>query len=417
MKIFNLEIENIKKIRVAEISPKGNTVLITGKNDAGKSTILDSMFIALTGKVSPDPVRHGKKKGIIRVELDDYIATKTITEKGAYLKVENKEGQSFQSPQKFLDAIIGKLSFDPMAFAGLKARDQRGTLLGLIGINFDKMDSDREAIFNDRTQTGRDLKKLESNIDTLGVDLENVPETEIDIFKLTREIEVEKGKERERENINTQIDGCNITIQDLDERTKANEEEIDELLQAIKQDKEATQGVRKEIEELQEKSEVITFDYMELERKLESAQEENDRYRAGQKTKEMMEALKDTKAAYQKKTEEIRGIDDLKQEKLKAAKLPLPGLSVNEGGITYKGNLFVELSSTEQLKVSLAIAMKLNPKLKVITIKDGSLIDKKNMKVIEEMAKDQDYQVWIERVDDTGTVGIYIEEGVIIKKN
>ncbi len=41
------------------------------------------------------------------------------------------------------------------------------------------------------------------------------------------------------------------------------------------------------------------------------------------------------------------------------------------------------------------------------------MIDSKNMAILEEMAKENDYQFWIERVDESGTVGIYIEDGEI----
>jgi len=98
---------------------------------------------------------------------------------------------------------------------------------------------------------------------------------------------------------------------------------------------------------------------------------------------------------------------------LKAADLPIEGLSIDEDGILYRGNRFTELSSAEQLRVSLAIAIKQNPKLRVISIKDGSLLDSKSLQIIEEMAKSSDYQVWIERVDESGRVGVYIEDGAI----
>ena len=57
--------------------------------------------------------------------------------------------------------------------------------------------------------------------------------------------------------------------------------------------------------------------------------------------------------------------------------------------------------------------MAMNPKLRVIIIVDGSLLDSENFKVIENMANDNDFQVWIEKVDDTGKIGIYIEDGEI----
>ena len=93
--------------------------------------------------------------------------------------------------------------------------------------------------------------------------------------------------------------------------------------------------------------------------------------------------------------------------------MPIEGLGWNETEVSYKNIPFEQLSGAEQLKISMAIAMASNPKLKVVLIKDGSLLDQDNLKVIEEMAKEKDWQVWIESVDESGKIGIYIEDGEI----
>jgi hypothetical protein len=63
------------------------------------------------------------------------------------------------------------------------------------------------------------------------------------------------------------------------------------------------------------------------------------------------------------------------------------------------------------------MAMALNPKLKVIRIMDGSLLDGENMAVITEMAKDKDFQIWIERVEDGSDMAIIIEDGAIVERS
>jgi hypothetical protein len=93
--------------------------------------------------------------------------------------------------------------------------------------------------------------------------------------------------------------------------------------------------------------------------------------------------------------------------------MPIKGLSINDDGVIYNSIPFNQISSAEQLKVSLSIAMSMNPTLRVIRIMDGSLLDDDNLKLISEMAKDNDYQIWIEKVDSSGKVGFYIEDGSI----
>jgi hypothetical protein len=112
-------------------------------------------------------------------------------------------------------------------------------------------------------------------------------------------------------------------------------------------------------------------------------------------------------------TAEIEALDKRKGDALLSAKFPIDGLSFDNNGVTFKGIPFSQCSSAERLRTSIAMAMAMNPKLRVIRITDGSLIDSKNMAIIEEMVKEKDFQCWIERVDETGKIGIYIEDGEV----
>ena len=103
--------------------------------------------------------------------------------------------------------------------------------------------------------------------------------------------------------------------------------------------------------------------------------------------------------------------------KISAAKLPIDGLGFGDNEILLRGISFNQASDAEQLQVSIAMAMTLNPKLRVIRVRDGSLLDEDSLKLLETMAKDQDYQVWIEKVESSGRVGIYLEDGHVESVN
>ena len=91
----------------------------------------------------------------------------------------------------------------------------------------------------------------------------------------------------------------------------------------------------------------------------------------------------------------------------------MDGLGFDEDGVTYQGVPFSQASAAEQIRVSLAMAMALNPKLRVIRILDGSLLDADNLALIAEMATVSDYQVWIERVGDGDGIGVVIDDGAV----
>ena len=52
-----------------------------------------------------------------------------------------------------------------------------------------------------------------------------------------------------------------------------------------------------------------------------------------------------------------------------------------------------------------------DPKLKVLLIKDGSLLDEDNLKLISEMAEEADAQLWIERVGIDSNTTVIMEDG------
>ncbi|PIQ72342.1 hypothetical protein COV86_03525, partial [Candidatus Roizmanbacteria bacterium CG11_big_fil_rev_8_21_14_0_20_35_14] len=118
MKIINLQVENIKKLTAIDITPTDNMVLITGPNGAGKSSVLDSIVMALCGSKSIPavPIKKGSDKGKVILNLGDYTITRSFTKDNSYLKIENSAGSSITSPQKFLDRIVGNISFDPLDF-------------------------------------------------------------------------------------------------------------------------------------------------------------------------------------------------------------------------------------------------------------------------------------------------------------
>ncbi len=117
---------------------------------------------------------------------------------------------------------------------------------------------------------------------------------------------------------------------------------------------------------------------------------------------------------YRNLTGELERLDRYKADELAKAKMPVEGLGFDLDGVTYNGVPFSQASGAEQLRVSVAMAMALNPDIRVIRISDGSLLDSTNMARLAEMAQEHDCQVWIERVDESGHVGFVIEDGSVV---
>ena len=98
------------------------------------------------------------------------------------------------------------------------------------------------------------------------------------------------------------------------------------------------------------------------------------------------------------------------------AALPVAGLTfADDVGVKFGGVPFSQLSGAERLKVSLAMGIALNPSLRVLLIRDGSLLDEDNLKVVAEMAERHDMQVWIERVGKGEECSVVLEDGCVVE--
>lgn len=120
MKILRLEAENIKKLKVVAINPNGNVVQITGPNGSGKSSVLDSIYYALAGAkdIPSQPIRRGQLKAHVTLELGEITVTRKFSkDTGTSLVMEAKNGARFPTPQRLLDDMLGKLTFDPLEFS------------------------------------------------------------------------------------------------------------------------------------------------------------------------------------------------------------------------------------------------------------------------------------------------------------
>jgi len=169
MKIISLKAENVKRLKAVDITPSGAIVEIAGKNAQGKTSILDCITMAFLGKkYFPDnPIRSGQKKGSIDIDLGEFKIKVSLTQKGQALKITTKDNLQVQSPQAFLDKLVGKISFDPMAFIRLPDKEQVRTLMQMMGVDPFKFDGEIKAIYDARTDIGRDEKRIKGHFETL----------------------------------------------------------------------------------------------------------------------------------------------------------------------------------------------------------------------------------------------------------
>ncbi|MFA5354979.1 MAG: hypothetical protein WC291_12175, partial [Thermodesulfovibrionales bacterium] len=137
--------------------------------------------------------------------------------------------------------------------------------------------------------------------------------------------------------------------------------------------------------------------------------------------KEYLKVYDELELAMKKYDKLSTSLDSLQNKKvalLKAAKMPLEGLTVTDDEVLYNDLPLDQVSDGEGLLISTAVAMTQNPEVKVIRITKGSLIDNESMAMLEKIAAEWDFQVWIEVVGEPDAkgnypMGVYIEEGMV----
>ena len=425
MKILKLTAENVKKLVAVEITPSGDIVTITGKNGAGKTSVLDSIWWALAGTshIQAQPIRKGQTKARIKLDLGELIVERKFTESSSTLSVENAEGARFPSPQKMLDALLGELSFDPLAFSRMDPRNQLDELrrVSELDVDIDRIDALNKGDYAKRTDINRDAKAKRAQVEGIVIPA-GAPAALVDEAVLIEELqkageantEIEKRKSR-RESAQNDANQKKRTAAEARDRAAKYRADADLL------DKQASvflaeaAEIEKKIDEAPELPKPV--DVTALRQAIEQARVTNktisERNQAAERKAAAIKEAKELEAQSAALTASMEGREKAKADAITRAKLPVEGIGFGEGIVTYNGIPFDQASSAEQLRVSMSIAMAANPKLRVIRITDGSLLDDDSLAAITDMAKAGDYQVWIERVSADGKMGILIEDGMV----
>lgn len=388
MKVTKLINSNYKNARRVEIVPDadGKLVIIEGNNGAGKSSVLDSIAAALGGvdsKNTPKPIRDGQSSAEIIVETEELTVTRRFTPSGSTLSVMSKDGAKFPKGQAKLDELVGKLSLDPFAFTQLDDKKQLAQLLDLVDLPFDpvELEKERAAVFAERTNVNRDVKELAAQLQAYGDTPEGLPESEVSVAELLGEYRAgqsyNEGLRRAQEFIWSRQED----IARLEEQLAKAKSELTEALANVDPN-----------------AKIINLDAIQS--KIDGAEETNRQVRKAQERAALAERHTATADRAAQLTAKIDKIDTDKADMLASATFPVPGLGFDENGVTYQGVPFKQASTAEQIRVSMGMAIALNPKLRIIRIADGSLLDQNSLALVEEMATKHDYQVWLECVGE-----------------
>ena len=138
MKISKIRIKNL--FGITEYEATGKDVELLGQNGAGKTSIIDSIRLALTNSSNRDViVKQGANEGEVLIEIDDgiNILRKKRAGKADYVSVKDKDGQSVSKVETFLRTLFTSIQLSPIEFIALDSKEQNRIILDLIDFKWD----------------------------------------------------------------------------------------------------------------------------------------------------------------------------------------------------------------------------------------------------------------------------------------
>jgi recombinational DNA repair ATPase RecF len=399
MKIIELRAENVKRLKAIEINPDEFFQVIGGRNSQGKTSVIDAIWLAFSGKSASQeidkPIRHGEDHAFVELNLGDLIVTRTWKGDTSTLKVEAAGGAKYPAPQEMLNKLLGKLAFDPLEFTRLEPKMQREALLAIAPLEIDlkELEAKRAQAYLDRTDIGRVVNALEGQLQGLGKS-EEAPKDAISVAELVKQFTDAQELEN---NYNKAVENRNYLI--------ARKSELEQEL------KETTEKIQAQLKRLDDMPPLVDLESLRSE--IDNAEETNNKVRRNQQRAEVAGKLKSASEERETKSSIIQALENDKTMALAKAKFPVEGLSFTDEGVTFNDIPFGQLSDSEKIRISLLMGMALNPDIRVIIVREGSLLDSDNMALVSQMAHDKDYQIFIERVGNADESAIIIEDGLV----
>ena len=414
--ITALEAENVKRIKAVALTPAPTGLtLVGGNNNQGKTSVLDALAWALGGdRFRPDAAQ--RDGAIAPAHLKVTLSNGVVVErkgKNASLTVTDPTGR--RSGQQLLNAFVEPLALDLPRFMEASDKEKADILLRIIGVGSELQVKDLEikGLYDKRTFTGQLAAQKKHFAEEL-ISYPEAPDEPVSASELIRQqqdILARNGenqrKRRQAQELTRKRDEAMAEMQRLDERIAeltARREEVSKkhtalFVQAMEASKSA--------EQLQDESTA------ELEASIRDIEETNRKVRANLEKARAEDEAAQYASDYDKLTGQIEDKRAERMALLNGADLPLPGLSVEDGVLTYNGKRWRDMSGSDQLRVAAAIVRRLNPDCGFVLLDKLEQMDMTTLQEFSAWLEAEGLQAIATRVSTGSECQIIIEDGMV----
>lgn len=406
VKITQFEAENVKRIKAVQIIPaESGLTVIGGRNNQGKTSSLDAIVWALGGdRYRPS---QAQREGSVlpprlRLELSNGIIVER-SGKNSDLKVTDASGR--KAGQQLLNSFVEQLALDMPRFMQSTSREKASTLLRIIGLEKEvtALEQQEKELYNQRRAIGQiaDQKAKYAKELLSYPEAPAEPVSAYDLIQRQQAILAQNGENQRKRERATQL---------AMERDRMGKELalLEERYKTLCMDCETAQ--RDALDLLDEATD-------ELEASIRDIEAINVKVRTNQDKARAEDEAKNYGDQYATLTVQLEETRQKKIDLLQGAALPLPGLSVEDGELTYQGRPWDCMSGSDQLKVSAAIVRALKPECGFILLDKLEQMDLDTLREFSAWMESEGLQGIATRVSTGSECSIIIEDGSAVEEN
>jgi hypothetical protein len=426
LKILKAKITNFKNITFKEVDFEGRSAMLVGPNGVGKSSMIQAICSPINANFMPlEPIKQGEERGSVELTIGGTLHGEEVVYRIASyfspehsrgrLVLESEDGAKITGGKGVLQEIIGNISFDIMDFIRLGRTDtgkvsepgvkqQIELLKSLMSKEaiqgLWKLDQEKEKIYKERTEINSGIKYLDGNIKNNHFTVEEIEKYQVEKTASDVSAKIEAARKK-----NDQIKQCEEFNSNYALGLSQKEVEIkviEDKLAVLKQ--ELVDYTAKKVQVDSYLSKTVKVDLALLNTEMDELSKHNSNVIKVKQLQADEEKLKAEQISAENITARLAKIEEEKKALFASSKLPVKGLEFNEQMVTYEGLPLSDdqIPTSKLIGIGIRIGMALNPNLKLLVIKDGSLLDDKTLEFILKVCDKEGYQLLIEMVQKDG---------------
>lgn len=442
LKIDSLDAKNFKNLSCVDINLEGNDLILSGPNGSGKSALMEFLELLTTGQIhgmkksdilKKDVIRHGEDSAELNIRLRSgehlkYTASINITKSKTKVSLfevgyssEDKKQvyQPITRVAEFFDKVTAPYTIDPSSLRDLQPQELVNLIYQLspnLKKNIDDIDSEIVKIKSERSETkakAEHLKELSAAIPSTIP--EGYPNERVDTDIILSQINEANLTNETYNNLTSQLKEVDQKISEIktqlagiDELDKQLQEDAQSILNKIESLKEKRSSVTDKLSNLEtskcdiqsEIASTVYIDTNKLTSQLHKASTFNKFFDDLDRKKEFDNEIDKLRTSYSVLFKKMKETEQKKVDALKAAKLPIDNLFIDDGCLYVPGpdgsNVRIDTLSEGQfytIAAELHASLIKTDGLRLIFVKNLNSMDDVSFKAFSDVCRKHNLQI------------------------